>query len=502
MMTTTLRRLGMLSLSLILATFETGCSTGTAPVEPTGNTVTNGSLTWYVSASQGSTYGDGQSLATAFNTLQQAQAVVLPGDTVLVDDGTYTNNAGPVLDIASPGVGSATGGYITWKPVPGAHPVIQLGADAYGGVQMEASAAYIIFEGFTVMGFNKSLSLAEGIACEGNNGVKTQCILNNGGCIAINGNIGTTLQTGAIEPNHIQILNNTVAYCGGGIGAAGADYITFSGNTIYDTAWYSIYGSSAFSMLGSYDTNPSDTSTRYKMQITNNTIYGNEEFIPWITAGKITDGEGIILDSNLNSSYTGAGLNYPAYSGRFLIANNVIYNDGSAAIEVFESAHADVINNTTFNNNLNQNSEAGRGTLSISGGAYDLNVFNNIFDSPTEAQATPVAVFSSCAPCNFDYNLYYGGLPNNWGGFGKNGPHDLVADPLFVSDPTPTISGNLTPMPTDLLSAPTVNLKLQTGSPAIGAGAATFNGVAAPTADILGTARPSANGYTLGAYSQ
>jgi hypothetical protein len=497
----------VLSASLIAATFAVGCSVGKAPVEPTGNTVQNGSLVWYVSATKGSTYGDGTTLATSFLTLQQAEAVALAGDTVEVDSGTYTNNGGPVLDITVPG--SAAGGYITWEPIPGATPVIQIGADAYGAVQFEQTSGYTIFKGFTVLGYNKSLSLAEGVACQGSNGVQTQCIQNNGGCISINGSTSPTStqqSAGFYVPNHIQILNNTVAYCGGGIGASGADYLTFSGNTVYDNAWYSIYGSSAFSMLGSYNSNPSDTTTQYKMQIINNTIYGNAEFIPWIAQGIITDGEAIILDSNLNTSYVGSGITYPAYTGRFLIANNVIWNDGSGAVEVFESAHADVVNNSTFNDNLNQMSEAGRGELSISGGSYDLNVFNNIFSSSNGGKATPVAVFSSCTPCNFDYNDYYGGLPNNWGGFGTNGPHDLTVNPMYTSTSVPTLSGpgigTSSYQPTDVINAPLDNLQLLTGSPLIGAGSATFNGVTAPNKDIQGSMRPSAaHGVSMGAYA-
>jgi hypothetical protein len=501
----TLNKLVLLSASLIAATFAVGCVVGKAPVEPPGQTVTDGALTWYVSASKGSTYGDGTSLSTSFNTLQQAEAVALPGDIIQVDNGTYTNNGGPVLDITIPG--SATGGYITWEPIPGANPVIQIGADAYAAVQFESTAAYTIFQGFTVLGYNKSLSLAEGVACEGNNGVESQCIQNNGGCISINGDITTTQQTGAVEPNHIEILNNTVAYCGGGIGSAGGDYITFSGNTVYDNAWYTIYGASAISMLGSYDTNPTDTTTQYKMQITNNTIYGNAEFIPWIAQGVITDGEGIILDSNLNSAYVGAGLNYPTYSGRFLVANNIIWNDGSSAIEVFESAHADVVNNSTFNDNLNQDaSEAGRGEMSISGGSYDVNIFNNVFYSSTAGTATPLAAFGGVSNVNADYNIYYAGLPNNWNGLGANGPHDQVIDPMYTATPTPTLSGGgigtSTYQPTDVINAATPNLMLLSGSPAIGAGTASFKGYPAPPKDILGNARPSANGYTLGAYSQ
>jgi hypothetical protein len=77
---------------------------------------------------------------------------------------------------------------------------------------------------------------------------------------------------------------------------------------------------------------------------------------------------------------------------------------------------------------------------------------------------------------------------------------------MYTATPTPTLSGGgigtSTYQPTDVINAATPNLMLLSGSPAIGAGTASFKGYPAPPKDILGNARPSANGYTLGAYSQ
>jgi len=492
--TQTLNKLGILSTTLIAATFQMGCAVATAPVETGGNTLQSGGLVWYVDGVNGSNYGDGSSTSSAFKTLSQAEAVALPGDTVEVENGTYINGTGPALDIVTPG--SASGGYITFENAPGATPIIQVGAGAYAAVAFEPTAAYIILKGFTVLGPNKSLTLAGAEAAQSS--PTGPNVVYNGNCISINGNTqGAT--TGAIEPNHIQILNNIAAYCAGGaIGGEAADYVTISGNTIYDSAWYTIYGSSAISLLGSYDTNPSDTTTKYKMQIVNNTIYGNEEFIPWVTAGKITDGEAIILDSNVNSAYiTSPQIPYAPYTGRFLVANNVIYNDGSSAIEVFETNHADIVNNSTFNDNLDQASQSGRGEIELSN-ISDVNIYNNIFYA--SANSNGLNLYTACTPlpCTSDYNIYYGGT-NNWNGYGQNGAHDITVNPLYTSTPMPTISGSGTPLPTDLLNAPTgVNLKLLSGSPAIGTGTSTL----APSTDVLGNPRPSANGYTRGAYSQ
>jgi len=142
---------------------------------------------------------------------------------------------------------------------------------------------------------------------------------------------------------------------GGGIGTTFADYVTISGNTVYGNAFYSAFGNSGISLFANFDSNPADTATKYKMVVEGNTVYANEELVPVFGSKPlaITDGEGIIIDSNKNSAYVGAGLTNSAYAGRTLVANNVVFNNGSDAIEVFQSAHVDVVNNSTYANVTN-----------------------------------------------------------------------------------------------------------------------------------------------------
>jgi hypothetical protein len=290
-----------------------------------------------------------------------------------------------------------------------------------------------------------------------------------------------------VESNHIQFLNNIVYNCSAaGLGGS-ADYLTISGNTIYDSSWYTAYGTSAIDVGATYDTNPNDTTTPYRVIITDNIVYGNQEFIPWIGASPsphITDGEAIIIDSNLNSSYISGGSPsspYPAYSGRTLIANNVVYGNGSSAIEIFESAHVDIVNNSTYGNDLSP-AEPGRGEVSL-GNANDVNVYNNILYSPSGGN--PLVMSSPCTACTADYNLTYGGTNSITAG--TLGTHNITAkDPLYV-DPADTTPAN-------------VSLKLQSGSPAIGAGTTML----APPTDIDGNPRPVTAGakVTMGAYSQ
>jgi hypothetical protein len=228
------------------------------------------------------------------------------------------------------------------------------------------------------------------------------------------------------------------------------------------------------------------------MVITNNTVYGNQEFIPWMTGGQkppyiLSDGEGIIVDSNRNNSYD-SNISYPSYGGRTLIANNVIYANGSSAISVFESNHVDVVNNSTLGDIISPLGVSGSIGMNLNGHgemnlAYsgDVNILNNVFVSRTGEN--PLTQKAACAGCTIDYNIYFGGQ-NLWNSNGKNGPHDRTVDPLFQNTDT-SIPGS-------------VSLRLRPGSPAIGTGTSRL----APTTDINGNPRPSASGYSIGAYSQ
>jgi hypothetical protein len=427
--------------------------------------------TFYVSPT-GSDGASGQTPATAFSTLQKAADSTAPGDFVYVMNGTYANarNNYVLLGIAKPGTPHA---WITYEAYQGAKPVL-VGNDAtWDVVRFQNTAAYVSLSGMTVIGNDIAVTLAEAQAKEDAPGSHPET---NGSCITVNGNT----HTGGIYPHHIRIFNNTVGNCpGGGISSTFADYVTIAHNKVYGNAFYSAYGNSGISMLANFDSDPADTATKYKMVIEGNVVYANEELVP--VAGskppQITDGEGIIIDSTNNSAYAGSGLTNPPYSGRTLVANNVIFNNGSAAIEVFQSSHVDVVNNSTYLD-LTNPPLTGRGEMNLNV-ASDVKVMNNIFYSAPKQN--PVTMNTACAtPCMFDYNLYYGGS-NAFLGTAA-GAHDLIADPLYVA---PGI------MPQ------AVNFKLRPGSAAIASGTSTL----APATDIEGKPRPSVR-VDRGAYQR
>lgn len=422
--------------------------------------------TYYVSGS-GSDSADGLTIATAFLTLQHAASMTQPGDTVYVMNGTYINSC-PSCDVLDITISGTAGNWITYKAYPGQTPIISF--NGWEGIFFEPTAAYIEVNGFTVIGNNANVTLAAALAQSTTNPDPAF----NGNCIASDGRMGTA----TVRPNHIRILNNIISECGGGgVGTAWSDYVTISGNTIYNSAWYSIYGASAISTWENWD---SDNSTGYKMIINGNRIYGNEELVPVFDNNPpmITDGEAIIIDSTRNSAYNPTNDPLPPYTGRTLIANNVIYNNGSSAIEVFESDHVDVVNNSSYQNVTNP-PLSGRGEMNLNQ-TSDVNVIDNIFYSAT-GQNPVASVPKTTSSVTLNYNLYYNGSIT---GDIPTGPNDLTANPLYVD-----------PADANPLS---VLLTLSPGSPALGSGTSYL----APATDFAGNPRPGPNGSDRGAYQQ
>ena len=432
-------------------------------IAPVGNT-------YYVSPS-GSDSNSGTSIAQAFLTLQKAANSTAAGDVVYALTGNYTGATvtSTVLSIGTPGTATAP---IAYRAYPGNTPTITF--SSFTGIGFGVNAAYIEVNGFTVIGNNQNVTFAQASdpAAIANPGNYPQF---NGNCVVADGRSST-----GNHPNHISVLNNNISYCGAGIAFLGTDYITISGNTVSNCAWYDAYGTSAITFLGSYNT---DANTGYKMFITGNRIYNNYELIPYHVTSplQITDGEGIIIDTTQNSSIAGSGLNYPAYTGRTLIANNVIYNNGSSAVEVFQSAHVDVVNNTGYNDvhtpvSTTYTTPTGRGELFLNRAA-DVNTYNNIWYSYNSQYP---AVQITCTSCTSDYNLFYNGTNTGY----TSGSNDVFGNPQFVD----ATNSNLA----------IANLGLMTGSPGIDTGTATL----APGKDFVGKPRPQGKAYDKGAYEQ
>ncbi|MDF3079330.1 MAG: hypothetical protein K0S09_3219 [Sphingobacteriaceae bacterium] len=317
---------------------------------------------YYVSSKKGSPENSGKSPGQAKRTIQEAANLTKAGDTVLVMNGTYFNDCSScnVVDIPVSGTKSA---YIIYKNYPGHSPVISF--NGWAGFSIAKNISYIKITGFEIIGNNENVSLRKAIkqpgSCDNKEGEYDPAFNGNG--IAISGKQGQ-------HPHHIEILNNVIHDCGGGgIGASQADYITAEGNTIYNTSWYTVFGTSGISFYQFWNF---DQANGYHNIIRNNKCYNNRNFVKWADLCRIADGNGIIIDDFRNEQN---GSSLGPYHGRTLIENNICWFNGGTGIHTFQSDHVDIFNNTAYRNAQSRELEVGQIQAGVSG---DIRIVNNI----------------------------------------------------------------------------------------------------------------------------
>jgi parallel beta-helix repeat protein len=352
--------------------------------------------TYYVSG-KGNDANNGLSKNAAFRTLQKAADLTKPGDQVLVLNGTYTK-AGPntnVLDIKNAGAPSL---YITYKAYKGHKPRIKVDNN-YAGILM--TVPYIVIDGFTVEGNLPNLSFEEADALA--KGTDKDTTLNS----RFNSNGIASFPSGdpLSIPHHLIIRNNTVFnHPAGGIFSNGSDYIRIDNNRVYNNAYYSPYANSGISFYQSRDI---DASTSAKMFIRKNIIYKNENKVPFWFSNEadpskrtITDGNGVIIDDSRNTQVFVSGGGTP-YKGKFVVENNLIYDNGGRGVNIFESDNVTVRNNTLYRNGRTP----GFTELSI-GEVSNVEFLANIFSISRERK--PIFSYNS-STITFDNNLFFGG---------------------------------------------------------------------------------------------
>ncbi|MBD2677807.1 MULTISPECIES: right-handed parallel beta-helix repeat-containing protein [Nostoc] len=356
--------------------------------------------TYYVSG-KGNDKNNGLSTSSPFRTIQKAANLTKPGDTVLIMNGVYTNAnpKGEVVAITRSGTANA---WIKFKAYPGHSPKLQ--HDGWHGVLINNGASYIEVNGLEVIGNNANVTLDYAMSQKSNKSNP----LTNGNCITVDGR-----KKG--HPHHIRIVNNKTHSCGGsGIGVIEADYVTIDNNVVFDNAWYGIYASSGISLLRNWNF---DNYQGYKIFVTNNKVYNNRQYIPWIKTGTITDGNGVILDSFTKEKNS----TYPPYKGRTLVKNNLTFHNGGSGIHTFNSDRIDIINNTAFLNN--QTPELKLGQI-FTQASSDVKILNNILYA---FPGKNVNSKSKGKNVIFDYNIYLNTSSPN-----VKGPHDIIADADFI----------------------------------------------------------------------
>lgn len=357
----------------------------------------SGRAIYYVGTT-GSDKNDGLSEKTAFSTPQRAQEAAKPGDTVYFLDGTYvyTGN-GEYFLITKPGAPDA---YITYKAAPGAKPLFK----CYAGwsIFQIRGAAYIKIEGLRFEGNNDQIKLADALAAKN---VATPLYNTNG--IYIN----------KAKSHHIEIRNCVIGMVGGGgIAVEEADYVTIENNVVYSTSWFTQYATSGISVFHPFDFD-SNTET-YKNIIRGNICYDNETLVPWSATGRISDGNGIIVDDTKNTQ-----IKKEPYKGRTLVEKNIVFNNGGSGINIYSSDNVDVFNNTAYNNSRSPDLAYAQ----IGAGSCDnVRIMNNIMYSRTGEPCNTKTGGSSTVV--YDYNCYFNGPVLEWG------PNDLIGfDPRFVN---------------------------------------------------------------------
>jgi hypothetical protein len=417
----------------------------------------------YVDAEKGSDKNPGTE-AKPFASIQAASNITLPGDTVYIKDGTYNQtSAEAVVLIARSG---APGAWITYRPYPGAHPKL-FAKNAWNVVLITGS--WIRVQGLEVMGNmqNVSVEAAAKVYDRFASGKEAQTFGPETSFAQTNGFTVRPVdrqkvpREEQIYPRHVEILANKVHDIqGGGISSMESDYITIEDNNIQDVAGRALYACSGISILGSQNT---DFETpQYKMSIQNNLVVNARTYVKWIATKAMSDGNGIILDSNRNAQEKGE-----PYMGHYLVANNVVLGSGGAGIQVFSTDNADVIYNTVYKSSQTPGLDYGQIWVHATS---NLRIMNNIMVAGPDGKMNQF--FKDNSNVVYDYNVYFGGRKPE-----MVGPHDILADPMFIN----IAAGNF---------------KVQPVSPAIDSAVAEF-GV---KRDFEGKPRPVGNGPDRGAF--
>jgi hypothetical protein len=222
---------------------------------------------------------------------------------------------------------------------------------------------------------------------------------------------------------------------GGGIVALEADYLTVEDCHVFENSWYCRYAASGITTLGNWRF---DDAPGYHIVIQRNLVWDNKTLVPWERTGKLSDGNGILLDvtegedgggaTNPNAdavtatkpakSDRPAKPPRPTWNARALIANNVSAYNGGSGIHTFRTKHVDIINNTTYWNGQ----VVGYQEL-FPNRSDDIVILNNIIVPRPGGKVTSNHRNTAI---RWDYNLYPAAQTLFKGG------HDLVAEPRFI----------------------------------------------------------------------
>jgi parallel beta-helix repeat protein len=398
--------------------------------------------TYYVSSLIGKDSHPGTSEQFPFKTLQKAANIVVAGDTVLVMNGTYTNSDNEPGFFQSQILFFMRGGtpdaWITFMAMEGHQPKLII-QNAFGirilstkNFHPDGVLSYIRIKNLTVIGNATELTLCDALrqpkSCNQPQGEIDWKY--NGSGISI-GSEDQYAQNGEVT-HHIEISNCEVHNCAAaGIGAYYSDWITITGNKVYNNSTRTSFGSSGIHIYNPRNSKITDSGT-YRYVIERNEVFNNRIEVPFYDGKEckgFTDGNGIIIDDSRNTQS-----NKISYSYNFLIENNLIYENGGSGISIFHSDNVTLRNNTTYKNcQLTPDSNKRSELLLLQ--SSNIRIYNNIF----YARENQYAYYkgSKCKRIDSYTNILYNGKKNS------RLKKSVKDDPLFVqSTNSPKINVN------------------------------------------------------------
>ena len=394
--------------------------------------------------------------AHAWLTIAKATSVMVAGDTVNIEAGTYAERI-------SAGANGSAGNYITYQNYN--TDVVNInGAGQYTAVRADGHS-YIKFKGLNVVGNGSTYMCinfgnadhitiqnctattcnASGIGNDGTEGATSNITID--GCTVSGTNVTANMEMISLSKvNGFEVKNCTVhdpiSAIRVGIDAKeGSSNGSIHNNTVYNTNSAGIYVDAA-----SYATSSID-------------IYDN---LVYSTAGA----PGISIADELNSSSL-TNIN---------IYNNILYgNQRGITIESYGTTstftNCTIINNTLYNNGTISEVACYVGHAQLT----SCVIRNNIIFSLTGNTYSILYADYASGGITIDHNLAY-----NSGGSWHSG--NVLGTSYVTSNP--------------LLTSPTTDFSIQSSSPAKDAGSSTN----APSTDYIGNTRPIGVGYDIGAY--
>jgi hypothetical protein len=457
----------------VVATNAMGSSAASEP----SNAVTPAfkAVSYFVSSGSGNDNNDGLTTSTAWATLTKAANTMFPGDTAFVMTGIY-----PPFTIRNSGTLDRR---ITYKAYAGNEPVITCGLKGDWNL-LQISASNITIDGLEVKGINQSLTLAQGEA----NYNKILGAINAGTPPDYQSTTNTNTNGVSIGEavigvvHHITVKNCKIHECSaGGVGATNADYLILENNEIYNNCWYTMWAPSGISVIHLTGTDAGSNTV-----IRGNKVYNNYTLVKWISIRAFSDGNGIIIDVN-----DGTDAGFPAYTGKFLVENNLVFDNGGRGLYIMSSQNALFRNNTSYWNSKSSFSDGGEMVVFAS---KDVTFVNNIgWANPAYSSMNfgirDDGAWGTNSNITWKNNIAFNGTVGNSAVYlnkttttSIDNSNKLGINPLFVN---PTIT------------TATANFRLQKASPAIDAGTLAYG---VPAYDIEYYARTQGNGVDLGAY--